>query len=444
MVMIYQTAEQEISQQIDSHLFSESARLKRVLAYRRTMDMRTPLVGVTERIPTEPSMSYCMVRANSLDPNYLPGSTQNFLFVDSNFSDLCDLHTTHAGRVGSMRIIVSPIDDSYVLITGFDIRTQQRLLTSMLNIVYMVTGLLLIASFIGSFMISRNITNSIARISKTARHIVDGDFADRIKTTENDSDELNLLANDLNHMLDRIEGLISSQRQVTNNIAHDLRSPLNRLRNRMEVALLDKNVTCDELRDVIADSVQDAENLLKTFNALLNIAQVEARAKDDFEEISVTAIGEDLAELYEVLTEEGEHSFSSDIEHQLTIMGNRQLLAQAIINLLDNAVKYTPQGGHINLTAKKLNRQVVISVSDDGEGIPDQQREEVIKRFVRLDSARSTPGNGLGLSLVSAIVALHGGTLNLLDNNPGLKIELRLPDVNIYRKHQERDNNHKR
>lgn len=129
MVMIYQTAEQEISQQIDSNLFSESARLKRVLAYRRTMDMRTPLVGVTERIPTEPSMSYCIVRANSLNPDYLPGSTQNFLFINSNFSDLCDLNTTQIGKVGSMRIIISPIDDNYLLITGFDIRTQHRLLT---------------------------------------------------------------------------------------------------------------------------------------------------------------------------------------------------------------------------------------------------------------------------------------------------------------------------
>ncbi|UJF24440.1 ATP-binding protein [Suttonella sp. R2A3] len=438
MVMIYQTAAQEIAEQVDARLYTESSRLKREIEYRHNVEFGQPSVGVTERVATEPAMSYCVARLDKLDADLIPQDKNRFVMLNSNFSDLCDFHRESVRKNADiMRIIITPVVDDYALILSYDTRSQRRLLVSMLNIVYLVTGLLLIVSFIGSFLIARNIINSIARISHTARLIVDGDFSERIRTSSNDSDELNQLAGNLNHMLDRIENLITSQRQVTNNIAHDLRSPLNRLRNRMEVALMDKNVSCDELRDVIGQSVDDAENLLKTFNALLNIAQVESRARDDFAETDVSQICTDLAELYEVMSEEGEHSFSSDIAHGLSVMGNRQLLAQAIINLLDNAVKYTPEGGHITLNAARNDKQIVISVSDNGMGIPDGKREEVLKRFVRLDSARSTPGNGLGLSLVSAVIALHGGTINLLDNQPGLRIELWLPTIERYtRRHK--------
>ena len=144
----------------------------------------------------------------------------------------------------------------------------------------------------------------------------------------------------------------------------------------------------------------------------------------------------DLAELYDVMTEEGEHSFEAHIERGLDIMGNRQLIAQAITNLLDNAVKYTPSGGHITLTAEQRGENIHVSVGDNGHGIPPDKRDDVLKRFVRLDSARSTPGNGLGLSLVSAIVALHNGSLTLHDNKPGLRIEITLPSETAYLRRQ--------
>ena len=310
------------------------------------------------------------------------------------------------------------------------------MLRRMLDNTIYVTGFLILIAFIGAFLIGYTIIHSISRISRTARRIVDGDFAERVPIRANDADEMNQLADDLNHMLDRIEALITSQRQVTNNIAHDLRSPLNRLRNRMEVALLDRNSDNKTLRDVIADSVEDAENLLKTFNALLSIAQVESRAKDDFTHTSLSDICEDLAELYDVLSEDGEHTFAASIEPDLDIMGNRQLIAQAITNLLDNAVKYTPSGGNIRLSAEKRGDNILINVADNGKGIPPDKRDDVLKRFVRLDSARSTPGNGLGLSLVSAIVALHNGSLTLHDNKPGLRIQITLPTETAYLRRQ--------
>ena len=456
MYTLYRSAEKEIREQIDSRLLAETTSLRRRFEERTSIGLYTPVLGIIERVPGDPNITFCVTaksppsgsnglpftNRNNNAPATIDTSAADLIILDSSVADLCRINpATDPGS--DMRInlvmrvvIVNTADNRYTLITAYDTTNERKMLKRMLDNSIYVTGLLLIASFIGSFLIGYTIIHSISRISRTARRIVDGDFAERVPTHANDADEMSQLADDLNHMLDRIEALITSQRQVTNNIAHDLRSPLNRMRNRMEVALLDRNSEAGALREVIADSVEDAENLLKTFNALLNIAQVESRAKDDFKHESLSAICDDLAELYDVMTEEGEHSFEAHIERGLDIMGNRQLIAQAITNLLDNAVKYTPSGGHITLTAEQRGENIHVSVGDNGHGIPPDKRDDVLKRFVRLDSARSTPGNGLGLSLVSAIVALHNGSLQLHDNKPGLRIEITLPSETAYLRRQ--------
>ena len=456
MYTLYRSAEKEIREQIDSRLLAETTSLRRRFEERTSIGLYTPVLGIIERVPGDPNITFCVTAKsppsgsnglpftgrNTTTPDSFNASAADLIILDSSVADLCRINpATDPGS--DMRInlvmrvvIVNTADNRYTLITAYDTTNERKMLKRMLDNSIYVTGLLLIASFIGSFLIGYTIIHSISRISRTARRIVDGDFSERVPTRANDADEMSQLADDLNHMLDRIEALITSQRQVTNNIAHDLRSPLNRMRNRMEVALLDRNSEASALREVIADSVEDAENLLKTFNALLNIAQVESRAKDDFKHESLSAICDDLAELYDVMTEEGEHSFEAHIERGLDIMGNRQLIAQAITNLLDNAVKYTPSGGHITLTAEQRGENIHVSVGDNGHGIPPDKRDDVLKRFVRLDSARSTPGNGLGLSLVSAIVALHNGSLQLHDNKPGLRIEITLPSETAYLRRQ--------
>ena len=456
MYTLYRSAEKEIREQIDSRLLAETTSLRRRFEERTSIGLYTPVLGIIERVPGDPNITFCVTaksppsgsnglpftNRNNNAPATIDTSAADLIILDSSVADLCRINpATDPGS--DMRInlvmrvvIVNTADNLYTLITAYDTTNERKMLKRMLDNSIYVTGLLLIASFIGSFLIGYTIIHSISRISRTARRIVDGDFSERVPTHANDADEMSQLADDLNHMLDRIEALITSQRQVTNNIAHDLRSPLNRMRNRMEVALLDRNSEAAALREVIADSVEDAENLLKTFNALLNIAQVESRAKDDFKHESLSAICDDLAELYDVMTEEGEHSFEAHIERGLDIMGNRQLIAQAITNLLDNAVKYTPSGGHITLTAEQRGENIHVSVSDNGHGIPPDKRDDVLKRFVRLDSARSTPGNGLGLSLVSAIVALHNGSLQLHDNKPGLRIEITLPSETAWLRRQ--------
>ena len=456
MYTLYRSAEKEIREQIDSRLLAETTSLRRRFEERTSIGLYTPVLGIIERVPGDPNITFCVTaksppsgsnglpftNRNNNAPATIDTSAADLIILDSSVADLCRINpATDPGS--DMRInlvmrvvIVNTADNRYTLITAYDTTNERKMLKRMLDNSIYVTGLLLIASFIGSFLIGYTIIHSISRISRTARRIVDGDFSERVPTRANDADEMSQLADDLNHMLDRIEALITSQRQVTNNIAHDLRSPLNRMRNRMEVALLDRNSEASALREVIADSVEDAENLLKTFNALLNIAQVESRAKDDFKHESLSAICDDLAELYDVMTEEGEHSFEAHIERGLDIMGNRQLIAQAITNLLDNAVKYTPSGGHITLSAEQRGENIHVSVGDNGHGIPPDKRNDVLKRFVRLDSARSTPGNGLGLSLVSAIVALHNGSLQLHDNKPGLRIEITLPSETAYLRRQ--------
>ena len=456
MYTLYRSAEKEIREQIDSRLLAETTSLRRRFEERTSIGLYTPVLGIIERVPGDPNITFCVTaksppsgsnglpftNRNNNAPATIDTSAADLIILDSSVADLCRINpATDPGS--DMRInlvmrvvIVNTADNRYTLITAYDTTNERKMLKRMLDNSIYVTGLLLIASFIGSFLIGYTIIHSISRISRTARRIVDGDFSERVPPRANDADEMSQLADDLNHMLDRIEALITSQRQVTNNIAHDLRSPLNRMRNRMEVALLDRNSEAGALREVIADSVEDAENLLKTFNALLNIAQVESRAKDDFKHESLSAICDDLAELYDVMTEEGEHSFEAHIERGLDIMGNRQLIAQAITNLLDNAVKYTPSGGHITLTAEQRGENIHVSVSDNGHGIPPDKRDDVLKRFVRLDSARSTPGNGLGLSLVSAIVALHNGSLQLHDNKPGLRIEITLPSETAWLRRQ--------
>lgn len=448
MFMIYEASRQEISDQIDARLYSEAIILQRFYENDTpSMSFTIPVVGVIQRVYSVPSMSYCLMP----DPHKKLGKPDDplntTLIVDVDTNDLCRLpesidqyrkqiiKTNQPINTDSehlMRVKIIPLRNDYLLILGYDTYNEQVMLRKMLGMVSFITVILILASFFGSFIISRRIARSIKVISRTARRIVDGDFSERIPVSSKDALELQSLSSNLNHMLDRLENLIQSQRQVTNNIAHDLRSPLNRLRSRMEVALLDEHRDNEELREVIASSVEDVDALLKTFNALLNIAQVESRARDDFEEINVSDLIRDLAEMYEVLNEEETHDFISEVEDNLMAIGNLQLIAQATTNLIDNAVKYT-SGCEIALKAYRKNNFIVIAVGDHGEGIPEYERQRIFKRFVRLDSARSTPGNGLGLSLVNAVMNLHGGTVEIKDNHPGVLFKLVFPDKQTFK-----------
>ena len=326
-----------------------------------------------------------------------------------------------AGSSGDVpvRVLAIRLPNGQQLLVGRDLNDERELLDHTLSVVIGVILITFLLSMLGSAVMGYRALRRIDAVSQTAGEIMAGDLSRRIAVTERD-DEFDLLGRKLNAMLARIEQLMIGMRQVTDNIAHDLRSPLNRLRNRLDVTLLEARNE-DEYREVMEQAIADADGLLKTFNALLNIAQAEAGVnRNEWTTLDLAALAEDMADLYGAVAEEKGIEWSYATEPDVCIRGNRQLLAQAVGNLLDNAVKYTPTGGRIVLNVRREGTEIVLSVADNGPGIPEDQRERVLERFVRLDDARSLPGNGLGLSLVNAVAKLHGASLVLADNNPGL------------------------
>jgi signal transduction histidine kinase len=262
-------------------------------------------------------------------------------------------------------------------------------------------------------------------VSNTTAGIIHGDLGQRVPLTGS-GDEFDQLATNLNAMLDQIERLMSGMRQVTDNIAHDLRTPLSRLRSRLEVTLLE---TPDVARygEVLRETIAEADRLLGTFTALLGIAEAEAGSgRGNMETVDLAEIARSVVELYEPAAEEKGLELGGRFEGPVLVHGDRHLLAQAAANLVDNALKYTPSG-RIDLTVVGDRKTARLEVSDSGPGIPEDRRDAVFDRFVRLESSRSTPGNGLGLSLVRAVAQLHGGTVTLADHDPGLRAILTLP-----------------
>ncbi|HPG89829.1 MAG TPA: HAMP domain-containing sensor histidine kinase, partial [Hyphomicrobium sp.] len=234
----------------------------------------------------------------------------------------------------------------------------------------------------------------------------------------------------------RIEGLMSGLREVSDNIAHDLKTPINRLRNSAEAALRDSRGE-DAYRDGLERTIEKADELIKTFNALLLIARLEAGPlEESLERFDLGAVVEDVAELYMPAAEEDGFNLTVQTEKGVTVLANRQLIGQAVANLIDNAIKYSRVStatGEIRVTASRLGEAAVISVADRGPGISVADRGRVVKRFVRLEESRTKPGTGLGLSLVAAVARLHHGEIRLEDNKPGLRVDLVLSERVIVR-----------
>jgi signal transduction histidine kinase len=228
-------------------------------------------------------------------------------------------------------------------------------------------------------------------------------------------------------MMDELERLLEGIRTVSDNIAHDLRTPLNRLRSRIDLVLL-RAPDCDGYRRTLEETLADADHLLATFNAILTISHAESAARlDRFEVIDPATLAADVVELYEPLAEEKGIQIQCRADTGLSLKVDRHLLFQALANLVDNAVKYTPPDGEVSVKVEGRANSVSVSVCDSGPGIPEDSRESVLERFVRLDATRSTPGNGLGLSLVQAVARLHAARLSLDDNRPGLVVRLDFP-----------------
>ncbi|WP_306225968.1 sensor histidine kinase [Bosea beijingensis] len=316
------------------------------------------------------------------------------------------------------------------LLVGRDLEERERLGIVIRRAAGWSLALVFILGCFASWFVARRVLKRIDGMSETAHGIMEGDLKGRLAITGT-GDELDRLALNLNAMLDRIGELMAGMQQVTDNIAHDLKTPLTRLRNRAEEALRTAR-SPDELRAALDGAIEEADNLIRVFNALLMIARLEAgRISDNMSDLDVSEIVSGLAELYEPLAEEAGLSLTSAVAPNLKIRGNRELIGQALNNLIDNALKYgaPEQGGDgtVAVGARKIGDQVELSVADHGPGIPEVDRGRVLDRFVRLDASRSKPGFGLGLSLAAGVVRLHGGQLRLEDNAPGLRVVILLP-----------------
>ncbi len=289
--------------------------------------------------------------------------------------------------------------------------------------------LIVVMGVAGGVFIARRVLKRIDAITATNERIVAGDLSGRLAVTGS-GDEFDRLANSLNAMLERIEALMGGMKQVSDNIAHDLKTPLTRLRNRAEEALRGSKSE-SEYRAALESTIEESDGLIRTFNALLMIARAEAgEAREGMTNFDASDIARSVAELYEPLAEEKGMHLSVEATEPLQIRGNRELISQALANLIDNAIKYGAEAGKkgdIRIATGRDGGRVLISVADRGAGIPEADRARAVERFVRLEASRSKPGAGLGLSLVAAVAHLHGGELLLGDNQPGLRATLALP-----------------
>ncbi len=278
-------------------------------------------------------------------------------------------------------------------------------------------------ALVGGVVAGRRIMRKIESVSDTSRNIVAGDLSRRVHVSSAD-DEFDNLAGSINAMLDRIQSLMSDLQQVTTDIAHDLRTPLTRLRQRLESAQRAETGAA-ELREVLAITVSEIDAILAIFGALLRIAQIESGArKAGFASVDLSELLATAVELYRSSADDKHQLLIAEIRDDLRVKGDRELLLQLFANLLENALRHSPAGSKIALRAARRGGCAEIVVADNGAGIPAPLRAKVLQRFYRLENSRTTPGNGLGLSLANAIVKLHEASLELADSEPGLRVSV--------------------
>jgi signal transduction histidine kinase len=284
-------------------------------------------------------------------------------------------------------------------------------------------GLTLFLAVAGGALLAGNFLRRIDTIGRTTRAIMDGDLSARIPA-RGTNDEIDQLVASLNAMLDRIQLLMDGLRQVTGDIAHDLRTPLGRLRQRLEDAREHAKSTA-EYSVATEEAIVEADTLLEIFSALLRIAQIEGGAqKSAFTDVDLSELARSIGEAYAPAAEDSQHTLNLEIEDGVHLVGDRQLLAQMISNLIENALNHTPAGSAVRLEVARTPVGFEIEVADNGPGIPEAERERVFDRFYRLDRSRTTAGSGLGLALVKAIATLHGLTIKVGDAGPGLKVTI--------------------
>jgi signal transduction histidine kinase len=331
------------------------------------------------------------------------------------------------GRPERVRALVSELGDGILLAVGGDLQQIDNLEKAIATAFLWTIGLAAMLGIVGGVLLSRAFLRRVDAISRTAEAIIDGDLTRRVPT-RGTGDDLDRLAGTLNHMLDRIGVLMESLRQVSSDVAHDLRTPLTRLYQRLEGARAHAQSTAD-YEAAIDAATGEAQRLLDIFSGLLRIAQVEgSSSRPGFGDVDLTAVAETVADAYRPDAEEADHTLTTTIGQGIVVDGDKELLTQALANLVENALRHTPPGTRIDLRLEGNSETGArLSVEDDGPGVAEADLPHLTDRFYRGESSRTTPGNGLGLSLISAVAELHGARLDLNVMNPGLRVSLSFP-----------------
>jgi signal transduction histidine kinase len=325
-----------------------------------------------------------------------------------------------------LRATFETLPDGSHLLVGKDIDDRDEFAQKIKIAVALCILLIFVLAGVASVLVTRRTVGRIEAINATSRAILQSGLGQRIPL-RGTHDEWDELAANLNSMLDRIEALMGEVKQVTDNVAHDLRTPLARVRGRLEKAY-NKQRDGDYDQSLISDTIADLDDVLRMFSSLTRISQIEAHVRTAaFSAVNLAEIASEVVELFDAAAEDKGGHLKAVGDRRVLVRGDRDLLFDAVANLVDNAIKYGGDAGQVTVEVKESDGGAVISVADDGPGIPVDEGQHVFKRFYRLEQSRRTPGNGLGLSLVAAVARLHGARIEMVDNVPGLKIQLLFP-----------------
>ena len=423
LAFIYVSTEGYMTRQMEAVIEAEVQGLAERYRVAGTRGLRA-LVG--ERLARNPASSSIYLLA---DPGFrvLAGNLSSWPEVARGADPWIEFELYAAGdadrrEVHRARARHFQLRRGFHLLVGRNMRDFEQMRSAIFRTTAWGVGVAALLAFVIAWRLRRSVVARIESINRTSRRIMEGELSERIRS-HGSGDEFDELITNLNAMLERIESLMEDVRRVSDNVAHDLRTPLGRLRTRLE-----------RLRDAEGDgasaelaeaALEEADQMLATFNALLRIARIETgQRRHAFERVNLATVGNDVADLYAPVAESRGITFRhSGIE--APVDGDADLIFQSLANLLDNAMKYTPEGGAVTLHVTSDDDTVTVVVADSGAGVPPEEREAVLRRFYRLEPARSAPGSGLGLSLVAAVAELHEATLTLEDNAPGLMVRLR-------------------
>ncbi|EHK53528.1 sensor histidine kinase [Allomesorhizobium alhagi] len=327
--------------------------------------------------------------------------------------------------------LVLRLPNQMILLVGRDLGEPERFRVVVRRALMVALGMMGLGGLIIWYFVGRYALKRIDNVSEASRRIMGGDLSGRLPVT-GAGDEFDRLSENLNAMLAKIANLNEGLKQVSDNIAHDLKTPLTRLRNRAEAALAGKPKTA-EYREALEGTIAESDQLIRTFNAILMISRLEAGySAESVSKVDLADAVRDVVELYEPAAEEVGVTLEAEVAGEFVVEGNRELIGQALSNIVDNAIKYsagTTEKPVVRVTLEKKAGEVRLTVTDNGQGIPDDaDRQRATERFVRLEHSRTQPGSGLGLSLAKAVMTFHGGRLDLLPANPGLSVIMSFPE----------------